>query len=550
MDLLVGLDPIAVGEILAQMRPRRFETGEFICREGEPGESLFLIQTGVAEVVIEGEGERAPVARCRRGDVIGEMSLVTGEPRSASLVACVPTEALELRREVFIPLLSRYPAILSNLCQVLSRRLARTSARLVTGRRGEAVALVAGPAGAGFLRDVVDGARAASPRNVAAIDLACHDLERFLTELDDLLSTHGTVVAMTNLEQEGFPLLLLYMDRMVALVTETEARRLAALVDKRSDIVQVVLLGAKAGAQAPVAGLHVAGTVDPASRTNFAWLGRHISRTKIGLALGAGGAKGYAHIGVLQALEEGGYRVDYVGGTSVGAMVGAWLAMGMTTAEIEATMRRAYSPENVDELFRLSLSGLSSGGDLQRRMCRETTLDRSFAQLVLPLVVMAVDLIGRRATAIREGPVWEALVASTAVAGLFPALEKEGRRLVDGVALIPVPSGEVSASGADITVSVNLMNRETMPAWPGKPASPSRATRRVSTLDTLLEVMDLAQLDASVRHAAEADVVISPRFGPSTWRDFHLADLFVTAGRAAAQEQLATLRSLARPQVA
>ncbi len=265
MDLFVGLGPTAVDEILALMHPRRFETGEFICREGEPGESLFLIQTGVAEVVIKGEGERALVARCRRGDLIGEMSLVTGEPRSASLVACVPTEALELRREVFLPLLSRYPVILSNLCRVLSRRLARTTERLVAGRRGEALALVAGPAGAGFLPDVIEETRAASPRNVAAIDLPHHDLERFLTELDNLLSTHGTVVTMTDLEHENFPLLLLYMDRVVALVTETEARRLATLVDKRSDNVQVVLLGAKTGAQGPVLGLHVAGTLDPAS---------------------------------------------------------------------------------------------------------------------------------------------------------------------------------------------------------------------------------------------------------------------------------------------
>src|SRR5262249_16640704 len=194
---------------------------------------------------------------------------------------------------------------------------------------------------------------------------------------------------------------------------ESEARRLSALVDGRSNIVQVVLLGAKQGAQGPIVGLRVAGTVDPANPASLAWLGRHISRTKLGLALGAGGAKGYAHIGVLQALEEAGYLVDYVGGTSVGAMIGAWLAMGMTAAQIEATMRRVYSPENVAELFKLSFSGLSSGVELQRRLCRETTLDRSFAELVLPLVVMAVDLVGRQATAIREGPVWEALVAST-----------------------------------------------------------------------------------------------------------------------------------------
>jgi len=66
-------------------------------------------------------------------------------------------------------------------------------------------------------------------------------------------------------------------------------------------------------------------------------------------------------------------------------------------------------------------------------------------------------------------------------------------------------------------------------------------------LDTLLEVMDLAQLDSSERHAARADVPITPRFGPGSWRDFHLADLFLHAGRQAAEEQLPALHALARP---
>ena len=66
-------------------------------------------------------------------------------------------------------------------------------------------------------------------------------------------------------------------------------------------------------------------------------------------------------------------------------------------------------------------------------------------------------------------------------------------------------------------------------------------------LDTILEVMDLAQMDASVRHAALADVVVTPRFGPGSWRDFHLADLFLEAGRQASLDQIRLLQSLARP---
>jgi predicted acylesterase/phospholipase RssA len=77
-------------------------------------------------------------------------------------------------------------------------------------------------------------------------------------------------------------------------------------------------------------------------------------------------------------------------------------------------------------------------------------------------------------------------------------------------------------------------------------AEPKKARRR-GPLDTMLEAMDLSQLDTSARHAALADVVITPRFGPAEWRDFNLADRFLDAGREAALEQMAALRALAKP---
>ena len=92
------------------------------------------------------------------------------------------------------------------------------------------------------------------------------------------------------------------------------------------------------------------------------------------------------------------------------------------------------------------------------------------------------------------------------------------------------------------------MARETLPAWPGEepPSEEEPARKRYRMLDTLLEVMDLAQLDTSVRNAELADVVLTPRFGPGAWRDFALADHFLDAGRVAARRELAALRALAQ----
>jgi NTE family protein len=135
-----------------------------------------------------------------------------------------------------------------------------------------------------------------------------------------------------------------------------------------------------------------------------------------------------------------------------------------------------------------------------------------------------------------------------ALPGVFPPVERDGNRLVDGLALAPVPTKWVADAGADIVVAVNLIARDVLDAWPGKRSEAE--TRRPSgsrILDTLLEVMELAQLEASIRHAAVADVVVTPRFGPATWRDFHLADHFLVAGREAALEAIPQLRALTIP---
>jgi NTE family protein len=248
-------------------------------------------------------------------------------------------------------------------------------------------------------------------------------------------------------------------------------------------------------------------------------------------------------------LEQAGYTVDYVSGSSIGAIVGAWIALGLDADEIEEQMRRGFSDEVVAQIFKLSFAGTSSGLEVMTELLHEVTQEKTFDDLVIPLVVMTVDLIERRPATIEEGPLWEALLAATALAGLFPPLERDGRRLVDGIALVPVPTDAVRTAGADLTVAVNLISRQVLPAWPGDDSPPPEVKTGSRMLETLLEVMDLAQLDSSERHTARADVPITPRFGPCTWRDFHLADQLMEAGREAAERSLPALQALARPQL-
>ena len=537
--LFGGLADDELDEVLASMRAVTFESGEQICREGEPGTSLFVIVDGLADVLYP--GGRATEVRLGSGDVIGEMSLVTGESRSATVIAPIQTSALELDAETFAELLVRYPIVPANLSQVVSRRLARTR-RNQFRERGEAVAVLVGRAAEAVLPSIVDATESASTRPVAVLD-ARESLEQALAALDDAVLANGTVIVLGNADVTGSPIVD-QTSRAVAVVNDDEAEALATIAAP----VEVALLGVERSSLDGVIRVLRPDEKAPggASPPDVDWLGRHLSRTKLGLALGAGGAKGYAHVGALSVLEDAGYTVDCVAGASIGAIVGALLGLGLDAAGIERRLRRAFNPERVAEMFKVTMTGASR--EIVAEAFREATGDKTFDDLLVPLSVMTVDLVSRRPTTVTDGPLWEALLAATSLAGMYPPYERGNQRLVDGLALVPVPTGAAVELGADVTLAVNIMNRDTLDAWPGDAGVPEPPPARMGSMmvDTLLDVMDLSQLDASVRHAELADVVVSPRFGPGSWRDFHLADLFREAGRQAAEEQLPLLHSLAR----
>lgn len=521
IELFEGIGPDVLRQVYSRSIHRQFPAGSVICREGEPGDSMFVIEHGGAVVTIAGERVR----RLRAGDVIGEIAVLTGEPRSATVRAVTPTDVIELHRDALSAVLASTPHLLANLTRLISRRLATAHDQQVTSRRGEAVGLAMSEHLLERLKPITAAAEAACARPVAV--LSGESFEQSLAQLDRSLAESAFAFVPVALKGNILRTLDAHMDRVVVVVR---------------DRAEVEAAGAGPDADVVV--------LDPDSATAVAWLGRHLTRTKLGLALGAGGAKGFAHVGALGVLQDAGYTVDAVAGSSIGAIVGACLAMGMSAPEIDAALRERFSEDVVKSVFSLSFSGGSSGYETMKEMTSKLAGGRSFDELGLPLTVMTVDLATRQPVPISDGPLDEALLAGTALAGLFPPFVRGPQRLVDGLALVPVPTDSARALGADIVVSVNLMSRETLPAWPGEsPAEDDDAPVKQRLLETMLEVMDLAQLDASVRHAAKADVAITPRFGPCNWRDFHMADRFLAAGREAAQEMLPALQGLARPQL-
>lgn len=567
--LFAGLGDDELDAVAQRMRPRQFVIGEQLCQAGEPSDRIWLITGGLVHwlaSLTEGGGEIE--LRMRKGDVIGAQDAITGQERSATVVASTATSTLELDTPSLVELAQRFPQILINVVQTQRERLFRASARSASvfsasvrsgaDQRGEEIALVAGPSLKEAIGGLVAAARSASPRPVTVLDRSL-SFAGALTASDDLATQNATVLIPTDLDPENLGVLLDEVDRVVALAGDAaEAERIgriAAAAEGRR--LEIVLVSDEAREVSRTWGIGAEGLVVrecarqvgvPLPDADVAWLARHLTRTKLGIALGAGGAKGFAHVGVLQVLEEAGYTVDYSGGSSIGGFVATQVALGYDSDAIEARFREAFNPDNVGKLFSSPLVG-SAGLETLSGLLKQATGERFFTHTVTPLVIMAVDLTARAPVAQRRGALWEALLSALSVAGVFPAQERDGHRLIDAIALVPVPTAAVLEDGADIVVAVNLLGSESLERWPGvteAEAEPRKARRR-GPLDTILEAMDLSQLDTSARHAALADVVVTPRFGPAEWRDFHLADRFVEAGRQAALAQLPMLEALSRP---
>ena len=184
---------------------------------------------------------------------------------------------------------------------------------------------------------------------------------------------------------------------------------------------------------------------------------------RIALALGAGGARGLAQIGVIEAIQARGLRIDAVAGSSSGALVGGVFAAGKLAefrAAIEALDRGAFLRLLSDPA--LGEGGLFHGRRLVAAM-REVVGDPDIETLPIPFVAVAVDLMRQRVVWLRKGPLWQALRASFAIPGLLTPALVDGRELVDGGLLAPLPITAMRLSDAQRLIAVD------MHGWPGRP---------------------------------------------------------------------------------
>jgi len=257
---------------------------------------------------------------------------------------------------------------------------------------------------------------------------------------------------------------------------------------------------------------------------------------KIGIALSGGGARGLAHIGVLEVLENEGIHISAVSGTSMGSVIGALYCSGVEIPEILKFMEtNVWKRFVITSTFNLpSLPALNSRN--VERILRRFFAEKTFKDCQKPFCAVAVDVISRKKVFITHGKLVDAIKASIAIPGIFEPMIRDDMILYDGGIIEPVPIDAIRSMDVDFVIGVALNNID-------RKEIPTAKSSLFSIIDLSMAIME-REIETHYFH--KADVVLQPKTGDFGLFEFGKTSKIIEAGRIEAQNKLAEIKKKIR----
>jgi NTE family protein len=254
--------------------------------------------------------------------------------------------------------------------------------------------------------------------------------------------------------------------------------------------------------------------------------------SKIGIALSGGGARGLAHIGVLEVLENEGIQISAVSGTSMGSVIGGLYCSGIQISEIlkfmETNVWKRYVISSAMTIPNLPyLNSLSADRILNRFFSEKT-----FNDCKKPFCAVAVDIVSRKKVFITHGKLKEAIKASIAIPGIFEPFVKDGLVLVDGGVIEPLPIDAIRGMDVDFIIGVALNNID-------RKEIPTAKTSIIGLIDLSLSIMER---EIENHHFSKADVILQPKTGNYGLFEFGKALEIIEAGRTETKKKLTEIK--------
>jgi len=546
-DWIGPMDPKIVDELEQVIEWVTVAAGQTLFLEGDPADSWYIAVSGRLQATL-GQDQKV-VGEVGRGESVGEMALITGSPRSATLRALRDSTLMRFPVALFDDILFRFPGVGLALNRVLVRRISLGQAGARPVADGQLLALIPlSPATTSIERTL--GASLAKLGSVTQVNRERLIQLGILEEAATTDASHPSWIRLAAwLEEERAhqSFVVLQAEATASLWTRWVVRQAdrAVLCANANDNPEAGAvereLVAAAGARRTLLMLHAEGSRLPtgtarwlSARTvdshlhaaldrpaDFDRVARSLTGRGVSLALSGGGARGFAHIGVIRALQEAGIPIDAVGGTSAGSAIAAQLAMGLTYEQMVALNTQIFTHRPFRELT-VPVFALLGTGRVDRGL-KEAYGDVQLEDLWIPMVAISSNLTRSTIHVHHRGPLWKAVRASTSLPGVAVPVVEDGQLLVDGGLLNNLPVDVLRARQGGRVIAVDVMGNDSELKGTQFPSPWASLARRVlpfvetDVTPNIFDILTRSMLLASQAHARTAregaDLCLRPPVG-------------------------------------
>jgi NTE family protein len=468
--------------------------GQTLMEEGDPGDGVYFVISGRLRAYATVEDERRTIGEIGRGETVGEMGVLTGEPRTATVIAVRDTVLAHASRAAFDELLLRHPQLPIHMARIIIERLKRSASRPPV--RKPATICLLGITDGVELRAFAEGIKRELERwgratletreridirfgRGAAESTTQDDAEvhhRVSGWLDDAEFRHDFVLLLADGDSEWTQRCLRQADE-VLLVANADAPPEVHSLEAR------LCMGEEAGTHArqtlvllhDVQRRHPSGTgrwldrrpvdahlhIRAELRRDMARLARIVSGNAVGLVLAGGGARGFAHLGVYKALEEAGIEIDFIGGTSMGAIVAACISLDQPSQDLIGFVRKTFAKNPTGDVNFLPMLSLIKGARIKAATSQAVleatgSMQTDVADSWRTLYCVASNYSSAREMVITRGRLDRAIRASLSIPVALPPVLWEGELLIDGAVFNNFPTDIMARMGARRIIGIDL----------------------------------------------------------------------------------------------
>ena len=556
-----SLDQNAIADVEAAFDWYGLAGGTVLFHQGDPPEDTYIVVSGRFGVFIESPIGTRLIGQIGPGELVGEMAFLTGEPRSATVVALRDSEVLRVPSASAQRLMASSPPLMMYIIRLLVDRLkVWHKGRTLQPAKTLAVIPLDQQVLDGGFGDQLQKAFSSLSFRVGLIDSGSARLSS--EELAQVEEQHEFVLYIADRRNSPWcARCLRQADRVIFVagaqfVPDDDADRLIGDVRRLHRTTDLVLFNPDTAAE-PEGGTKWLGRFSPdkifhvrsGSASDILRIGRLTTGRAVCLVLSGGGARGFAHVGVIRAFEAAGIPIDIVGGTSMGALIGSGVGLGLGWAEIGDRFRRAFVDDNPVNDYTLPLVSLARGRKMTRILrdqCERNTIEN----LWRTFFAVSANLSTGRIMVHQQGPLWHALRATAAIPGIVPPFILNNDVLVDGGIMNNFPADVMNSLargpvvGAEVSVGVpfhakvdDLDNKSLM--W--------RLRNRSDVVPSLIRILvRCATVNSEAQSElsrAAVDVLIQPRLEGIDMLSFKLFDTAIELGYRATMEKFETLET-------